>query len=292
MAADAAPGDGLGHLSRSSALAAVLRRRGAEVRAIGLGAPERIERDGIPWEPGDLSALGHPDVLVLDSYRTPPAAAAEWAGRTALVAFHDQGDPVAGAALSISTVRDEPGPGVVGGLDYAPVQPGFRERARPPADDVSWVLVTTGGTDPGGVGAAVAADLAADFERVSLVRGPHAEDSVPPGVEPIRGGSLLDPITGCDLVVTAAGVTLLEACAAGTPAVALVVAGNQRPGAERLARAGAICLVDPPDAERAAQAARELAADPRRRHELSRRARNLVDGRGLERIAERIEALS
>jgi spore coat polysaccharide biosynthesis predicted glycosyltransferase SpsG len=292
MAADAAPEVGLGHLSRSSALAAVLRDRGAKVDAIGLGAPEPVERDGIAWEPGDLTAFGDADVAVLDSYRTPREQAAALAARTKLVAFHDQGDPIPGAALSISTVFDEERPGILGGLAFAPIRREFRGRSRPVADAVRRVLVTTGALDPGGLGAAIAAELAGDFETVSLVRGPRASGDVPPGVEVIRGGSLLDPLTECDLVVTAAGVTLLEACASGTPAVALVVADNQRPGAERLARAGAIHLVDPPDARAVADAARELAADQTARHQLSVRARNLVDGRGLERIAERIEALS
>jgi spore coat polysaccharide biosynthesis predicted glycosyltransferase SpsG len=292
MAADAAPGAGLGHLSRSSALAGVLRDRGADVRAIALGATEPVERDGIAWEPGDLSAPGDADVVVLDSYRTPSDDAEALAKKAHLVAFHDQGEPIAGATLVISTVFDEARPGILGGLAFAPIDPAFRARARPRPQEARWVLVTTGGTDPSGIGATVAADLAGDFERVSLVRGPQASGDVPGDVEPIRGGSLVEPLTRCDLVVTAAGVTLLEACAAGTPAVALVVADNQRPGAERLAREGAIALVDPPDARAAADAARALAADPLRRRELSVRARNLVDGRGLERIAERIEALS
>jgi spore coat polysaccharide biosynthesis predicted glycosyltransferase SpsG len=87
-------------------------------------------------------------------------------------------------------------------------------------------------------------------------------------------------------------MTLYELAAAGTPAVTVCMADNQRPNAEGFARAGAA-----PAAGRAGEpglagaieaALRRLAADPAARAEVAARARALVDGRGAIRVARRI----
>ena len=66
------------------------------------------------------------------------------------------------------------------------------------------------------------------------------EDDLGRPAEPHTFGRYDDGPIDQDRVLHHGIEELLEACAAGTPAVALIVADNQRPGAERLAAEGAI----------------------------------------------------
>lgn len=92
-------------------------------------------------------------------------------------------------------------------------------------------------------------------------------------------------LADADLVLTAAGVTLLESLALGRPTVAVILAENQRRAAGGAAAAdAAIVGVE----AKAAGLAAELAGDLERRRSLSAAARNLVDGRGAGRVAEAI----
>jgi spore coat polysaccharide biosynthesis predicted glycosyltransferase SpsG len=79
----------------------------------------------------------------------------------------------------------------------------------------------------------------------------------------------------------------LEAAMMGVPMVLLPVADNQRPGAQSMARAGAAVTVS--SAEAAAEAARLLLGDPGETARMSRQGRELVDGRGPERILAALE---
>jgi spore coat polysaccharide biosynthesis predicted glycosyltransferase SpsG len=298
IAADAAPEAGLGHLSRSSALAGALRAQGAAVSCLALGAQDPLSRDGIDWMPAPEVALGERvrdgQKFVLDSYRTQPETVAALAGRTRLVFFDDHGELVPGTILTISTVYGHTGPGVLAGVEFACLGRAFWSvPARAPRERVARVLVATGGTDPGGIGATVAGSLASHFDAVALVRGPSAGRAVPQGVRAVVDvDCLAGELLQADLVVTAAGLTLREACAVGTPAVALPVADNQRAGAAWLAAQGAALVVDPPMAGAAVTAALDLAADAPARRALSGRGRQLVDGRGAHRVAARILELT
>ena len=69
LIADAGPAAGLGHLSRTGAVAVALRSRGVEVRCLAWGADDPVERDGLRWEV--LARAESPaarGVVVLDSY--------------------------------------------------------------------------------------------------------------------------------------------------------------------------------------------------------------------------------
>ena len=90
-----------------------------------------------------------------------------------------------------------------------------------------------------------------------------------------------------DLAVTAAGSTSWELARVGTPQVAIVLADNQRPVAQGLAAEGlAVSLGWHADLtpESIAGAVGALAGDAGRRGEMSRRGRELIDGRGACRV--------
>lgn len=308
LAADAGPADGLGHLVRSTALALALREAGAEVRTAALRAEEALTIDGLAWEPV-VEVPGDGNVIVLDSYHHAAPAHAPLAEapdgdvlasghlaaavNTPLVVFADDATAPAEAELVIAPMVDRHAPGWLTGLEHACLRPAFWASApRVVAEPARRILVATGGTDPGGLGLRLAADLVAAQPEVevSLVRGPGADPAVSSGVRAVVApDDLAAELARADLGLLAAGQTALEAAATGLPCVAVVAVENQRTAARRLATAG-IALVAEPDA--AVSELRHLLDDAERRRALARSAQAAVDGQGARRIAARVRALA
>jgi spore coat polysaccharide biosynthesis predicted glycosyltransferase SpsG len=298
IVADAGKGAGLGHVARSSAIAVALRCREIEPRCYGYGAVEPFRFDGIDWI--GLSEHALPafteEVVVLDSYRIPTELVSGIGENHRLVALHDQGTPPPGAALVVSVggpSRDDPH--WAGGLSYAALRPGYwglPQRAL--SDRVERILVTTG-SGFSDAGSAIAQAIATTLPdtTVRLVVGPHAGVVTPPDLETlVSPTSLLEPLLDADVVVSSAGQSALEAVAAGTPCIALPLVDNQLAQAERLASAGAVRLVDPPEPADVAAACLNLARDRGARHELSRNGQSAVDGYGALRVAFAITRLA
>lgn len=297
IAADAGPEHGLGHLSRSSAVAVALRSRGFEVGCLGLGAAGPLVRDGVEWEPTrhadvDLTAA---DVAVLDSYHLDVAAIAR---EHPVVTMHDRGGVPDGVRLAVSVAREERdgGPTLLAGPRYACLRPRFWGLGlREPRDPVRSIVLTTGAGDLGGLAGRLAEALrdALPDARLTVVRGPQAGGSLPDGVEVLDAPeSLLDVLLGADLVACAAGQTMLEALATGVPCVAVAAVENQAAQAGALAAAGAVRAADAADPVACAAAMARLAGDAAERRALSRRAQQIVDGYGALRVAFAIERLT
>ncbi len=248
--ADAAGHVGMGHVARCTAVACALGERGVEVKCLGFGAEEAFELDGVSWVP-----LAEPvPADLVDSYLRTPGEFGAWA------AFADEGDPPPGAKL------------VIGPVGLAPPKYACLRRAywtppgRAAGDEVGRVVVS--------LGAATSAASLADRVGAAL---PEAEVRRPHGLPTLRG-----ELEAADLVVCAAGQTMLEALATARPVVAVVTAENQRAQADALA--GAVVLAE---AEDAPAAAAGLAADHERRRRLAVPA---VDGQGAHRVAEALLA--
>ena len=299
LVADAGDDTGLGHVARSSALAQALGERGITIECVGYRAPEIRTRDGVEWRPQAsahqiVELAGHDRVVVLDSYRMPTASVDAIASTARLAIMLDFGEPPPAAALAIAPgLPSDDRPGMLAGLRYACLSPAFRDLpARDPAAIVEQVLVTTGGGDPGGRAAELAAAAAAALPdaRVQLLQGAQAEVKSPPTVELVAPfEAMAGALAETDLIVCGAGGTLVEACAAGVPALGVVLAANQAPLAAALLRAGAVSLLDDGDDPEAA--IETLGRDLARRTAQSQAARAAVDGRGAERVAAQIERL-
>jgi len=122
-----------------------------------------------------------------------------------------------------------------------------------------------------------------------LVAGPWGSAEVPDGVERLDGtGGISEALAGADIVVTAGGVTMLEAMRLGRPVIAVMTAENQRRYIETAQRLGA---VDRSTVEEVAAAALALVRDPGRRGLLARRAGGIIDGGGPDRVAVALLAL-
>lgn len=105
----------------------------------------------------------------------------------------------------------------------------------------------------------------------------------------IETGAMADLCATADLAVGAGGSSVWERCAVGLPALTLVLAENQEPGARALAAAGAAEVVDgrADDFEAAFDRAfTGLLRSPARRARMGRAASNLCDGGGAARTAE------
>lgn len=271
---DAGPVAGLGHRRRLHALSTALGALGVEVTL------------------GDARLGASADLVVVDSYDQRADDHRLFGGRLVAAIDDLQRD------LAVDVVID-PTPGgssashaqahrVLAGQSYAIVDPELVATPRLPVrDTVDRLLVTTGGADTTGTGARIAERVGALLPTtvsVRLVLGPWGSERVPAGVEAVVGrDGLVEELTAADVVVTAAGVTMLESLALGRPTVAFVAVGNQQRAADGVAGAGAAIVTSVEDAPAAAVA---LSCDAETRQRLACAGPRYVDGLGAHRVAD------
>ncbi|TCK27384.1 bifunctional UDP-2,4-diacetamido-2,4,6-trideoxy-beta-L-altropyranose hydrolase/GNAT family N-acetyltransferase [Pseudonocardia endophytica] len=154
------------------------------------------------------------------------------------------------------------------------------------------VLVVMGGTDAAGLLGRVVSALAATGvpADVDVVVPPGRELAVPDGfrtVPPLP--DLPGAAADVDLVVSAAGTTVWELCCVGVAMALVRVADNQTEGYRAVTASGvAAGLGSADDLSHPDTTAtlRHLLTDPDARAALAARARDVVDGRGADRILD------
>ena len=224
-------------------------------------------------------------IAVLDAYDPPAGLIGALAapGLTRVV-FDDGDGPPPLDGLVVRMAGSE-GDGALAGPLYACLGPSYW--GLPPAktpERARRVLISGGGTDPIGFVAAVADALrgAGELELTVALAAAPADgldaDRLVTGLDTLR-----DELIAADLVVCAAGQTMLESIACGTPCVAVAIAENQRVQAGALADRGCVRLAG--SAEEAAAAAVRLAGDAAARGALASRGQEAVDGYGALRVA-------
>lgn len=295
--ADAQPGNGLGHISRCSAVALALWCKGIGHSCHALGSPARIQRDGIAWSPVDTDqAAGiDADVVVFDSYELQEDVQRTIATGRPVVVMHE-GRPVDHAALAINTTLPPADDDRhLYGLAYAALRPPFWGVARADvADPVRSVLVTVGASDPTGLTTRLArlVQRVLPHATVRVVRGSRASFEAPADVEVIDApADLLDAFLSSDLAICSGGQTSLEAAATGTPGLTLSLVENQAPNTRLLEELGVTVAPDPGSDDAIAGALERLAGNAELRRTMSARARSVVDGNGALRVAFRIAEL-
>ena len=280
LAFDEGPGIGLGHRRRVEGLAHELHVLGFEIDMHVLGS------DGISG-----------DIVLVDSYHVRADDRSRVRGDLVLAIDDLERD------LAVDLVID-PDPGadarvhstaaaVVAGAPYALVDPGLRARSTAPVREVvGRVLVTTGGSDADGHGSRVAIGLAEALPDTAIrqVVGPWGLGTDDDRVEIVHAPEGLGPELGAaDVVVTAGGVTMLEACCLGRPTVAFSIAPGQGRALAGAAHVGAVVAVD---TSSAAEVTVRVARDLNLRGRLSTTARLLVDGQGSARVAAVIAGMA
>ena len=305
----AGAGAGLGHVKRCAALGSALAGLGASVRFAVAGDLQRLGPLGMTL-PGfetsqwigssrltlEIVERSGADLVVVDAYRATDELLRAIRTRGAVVAAIDD---LADRELPVDVVvngayhaerrpyAEVSGRRLLLGPRFTLLDPGFADvphRVTRPA--VSRVLVTLGGEDAEAVVAAAVASVVrtAPGAVVDLAVGPFARaaSARDANVKVHQGlPSLRALLLEADFAVTGAGMTLYECLAAGTPAVAVPLADNQKPNFDELTGAGLV-LPGQPDLAAAVERLSRAAA---LRGRLAASGRELVDGRGAARVA-------
>jgi spore coat polysaccharide biosynthesis predicted glycosyltransferase SpsG len=279
------PGIGLGHRRRVEGLARQLADLGFSVDARVLDAAAT----------GGEAVTG--EIVLVDSYvvraddrtrvRGALVVAIDDLQRDLAVDLVVDPDPGADARVHVAAGA------VVAGAPYALVDARLRDLAPAPIGaEVGRVLVTTGGTDSAGIGARIAVELADALPvvRIRHVVGPWGRGADDARVESVDAPDGLGPeIAASDIVVTAGGVSMLEACCLGRPVVAFSIAVGQDRSLRGAAQVGAVRAAD---VESAARVTRALVHDRADRQRLAEAAQTLIDGQGSARVAAIIAGMA
>lgn len=291
---------GVGHLRRSLALAAAQSKLGATCKFL-LTGPEHIDRvaefghRAEVWNPADLDVAKGFDAVVLDGYRYDLALPANWRDQLVRCAIDDTAERpqeleivvnhnLYGSHCDYTAYAVDR---VLAGPEFALVLPAFcrlRGRARPPEGGI---LVSFGGTDDGRyavplVRALRDAGISAPIHVAFTSDAPEA--LAPLGsmrVEIHVGRPLEEIMAHVTLYVGAAGVTVLEAFAAGLSVVVCSIAANHHLNVAMLSRLGIPAFATFDRTGMAGSAAAVLNGSVSY-------VRELVDGRGAERVARAI----
>ena len=180
---------------------------------------------------------------------------------------------------------------------------GWRGFAREIPSTARRILVTLGGSDPAGATARVVralSPMAAESE-LKIVVGPANARVDEITIEAQRWGSRAEVLQSiedfpallawADLAVSGGGSTCWELTFFGVPFVTIVLAPNQATIAGSLERAGVSRNVgreDALDQEKLVSLVRAVANGAGERQRMSEAGRSLVDGRGAERVVDRL----
>ena len=257
----------------------------------------------------DLDDASIADALIIDlsgGVSTPAIRSLREKNRQKLIVLIDTNcSGCSDADLVVGPMQSLPASSVVmrgeryEGPEYAILDPAFAQARRPDSATGSLrVLVTMGGSDPCGLTLQTlrALDAMPEAFETTVALGPaflheaQLRQWLPTAKRQYdlrRENSLLGLMTA-DLAVFSYGTTVYELAAAGLPAVALAISKNHAADAETFSRNRSIvnlgCFSEV-SAEQIQHAVRQLLSDPARRLAMSSRGRELVDGKGAERVA-------
>ena len=282
-----------------------------QLKSIGSGGPD-------DWR-GTLKAITDHgcQAVVVDSHRLSADYLSRLRqGGTIVVAFDDLADFPSPAHVVINGAIDAdslPYDTATGdttfllGPDYAVLREEFwRLEARAVRSEVREVLVTMGGADGRNLTPLVLDTLDSITQpfNVTLVVGPlfgpteeifSAAERSSHTVTVVRNpDSLLPLMLRADLAVSAAGQTVYELAATGTPAVSIQVADNQRHNLRSFASRGVVRpIIYTGGPELKADLLKEtgaILADREVRRRMSEAGQGTVDGRGAERVGRWLAA--
>lgn len=305
----AGPRVGYGHLMRARALAQCLDMDVA-ISIRGGGAARRAA-DAVAPLVADAEALRRADVLIVDDPN--PRLGRSWIARARRVgvrsvSVHDDehahdADLVICGSLGVS--RPNTAAATLHGVRFYLLDrriAGARHRRVASRQlDAPHIVVALGGGQH-------VRRIAQPLVDAIIARCPAADIAVAAGLSGSRRPALRNArwlwarhgltraLLDADVAVVAGGVTLYEACALGVPAVGLAVVPGQRRAIRAFAGHGAVIdageasAIDTRIRNAAAGVARLVGNGPLRLA-TSSRARKLVDGRGVHRVARRIRAL-
>lgn len=311
LRADASPSIGAGHVARMVAYAERAVARGWEVVFAGeVGNAEwlaaRFGELSVPTVPA--AAYGDFDAVVVDHYGLGELREEVNAAGALLVSIEDDvfgrraADFVVDCAFAPGPRPDDGSGELLRGAEYAPLREAVlrarekRAARRTHADRPRVTVVVGGGTEwAETVGALLRAlrDTELPFAADVLVRGEPVLPEVSPGQEfrvSAPGPGLLDLLVETDIAISASGVTLLELCCLGVPTGIVRLVENQAAGyraALDLGLAAGLGSAAALDGQVVATLT-TLLLDSKAQQEFSETAKSFVDGRGVDRVLDRL----
>jgi len=294
---EAGPSIGLGHLTRCTALYDALEALGCTCELVVSGsAPDHVigSRSCRVFEWHELgsaaAAVRQVDIAVVDSYLAELPAYEAIVAEVAVAVYLDDTARLAypgGIVVNGNPAADEldfsasANSSLLLGVRYQLLRAEFREAPeREIGEHISRVLVVSGGSDAGGVRAAMAKAAERAFPQAHV----DVVDSSRTAAE------MRDSMLAADLALSAAGQTLYELAATATPTVAVCVADNQLAQARAFEAAGAAVLAGEwgsADISQAMVAGLKGLQPAGFRGMMAQAGRALVDGMGSLRVARR-----
>lgn len=306
---------GMGDLWGSIALADKCAKHADEILFVISGGTEAVE---ITKEQGyrlqtinshsherEILRAFHPDVILVNKLNNSPAYIKSIKELTRLVVtIDDAAEGARWADLRINVLY--PVPGAVTDLQYVSLRSEFqeiRERAKTIRNEVRELLVTQGGSDTYGFTPRIIQSL----ERMTI--RPHCTVILGPAFrhqveleEAVKASTLdlsvvrnarnmAELMWNADLAITAGGLTMFELACVGTPSVVICGERFEVETAARLEEAGAVMNLGfggEIDYKQVSKAVDALAANSEMRRQMSVWGKELVDGRGCERIVRLI----
>ena len=208
--------------------------------------------------------------------------------------------------------RDHSEPDFLLGAAYAPLRAEFQNLSDEPVNHVGKnILISTGGADFEHIGLEIVKTIIVHKEwenyKFHFIVGTMNEDkdeiiSLAKGQENIvlyHGvKKMAELMRSCDIAISAAGSTLYELCSTHTPTITYILADNQIPGANgfeekgvltsagdiRILGAGAL-------SEKLLSESIKLVDDYDERCAIASRMKSVVDGKGADRIVQKITEL-
>ncbi len=184
------------------------------------------------------------------------------------------------------------------GPRYAPLRDEFRELPEHNVKSVTDIMVSAGGADTECILEKLLVDICPNFSNISFHFVVGALNSRLDKIEHICPSNAYLHINeknmsalmrNCDIAISAAGSTLYELCACGTPTITYVVADNQQDAACEFEKQGIMmnagdCRNNDGFVVELKNRMRRMIDDSNLRNNTSSRSRSLVDGKGAKRI--------
>jgi len=261
------------------------------------------------------------DIFVVDNYDFQAAVETSLRSFAPIVAFDDAPgrqhdcdlllDPTFGRRPADYRPFVPEGAQVVCGPAYALIRPAFAQLRptsimRTVADHLRRISVCFGATNVRGYSETIALALAEQFPEatIDMIVGSavklsdesektlNARSNIVRHVDPVN---LPEILARSDLAIGSAGTMSWERCCLALPSVAVPLVANQLEIAAALSITESASVID--DGEKnvvgaVISAATQLAREPLRRERMAACAAALCDGRGVSRLAARIEALA
>ncbi len=188
------------------------------------------------------------------------------------------------------------------GPKFAPLRPEFVNAPKHIIKPVTDVMVSAGGSDPEKITEKIMESICSKYMDICFhfivgALNPRL-DKIKSLVKPnmnlhINEQNMSGLMHKCDIAISAAGSTLYELCACGTPTITYTLADNQLLAAEEFERQGLMinagdCRKNVKFIKNVANRLEKLIVSAEKRIGLSERMQSLVDGYGAERIIEGI----